>query len=220
MGWVKSAKIDAMATGSRTKGIKGCVHPSTVPEDLHYRASRSCQRLFITRGPYIHRGCPSGSLRRLSRKGTLGENPPISLIPPRHHRCTTLSKRERPGRKRGIVFAINSSREQHGSKIDDTLPKSNKRTPVHEGPLMELDRVVILLINSSDMSAVEAAGNARRSPTEPRAGSPTGMVERACDTPYGGPPRASARQLLEKNKYMTKIRLLTLEWKRLQSQLC
>lgn len=65
------------------------------------------------------------------------------------------SRRERPGRKKQgrIVFAINSSRESHGSKIDDTLPESNKRSPVHEGPLMGLDRVVILLINSSDMSA-------------------------------------------------------------------
>lgn len=74
------------------------------------------------------------------------------------------------------MFAINSSREQHGSKIDDTLPESNKRTPVHEGPLMGLDRVVILLINSSDMSAAVAAGTTPYSPTKPWAGPPTGIT--------------------------------------------
>lgn len=39
---------------------------------------------------------------------------------------------------------------------------------------MGLDRVVMLLINSADMSAAEAAGTARRSPATPRAGPPTG----------------------------------------------
>lgn len=58
------------------------------------------------------------------------------------------------------MFAISSSRESHGSKIDDTLPESNKRTPENEGPLMGFDRVVMLLINSSDMSAAVAAGTA------------------------------------------------------------
>lgn len=56
------------------------------------------------------------------------------------------------------MFAINSSRERLGSKIDDTLPGSNKGTPVNEGPLMGCDRLVMLLINSSDMSAALAAG--------------------------------------------------------------
>lgn len=38
---------------------------------------------------------------------------------------------------------------------------------------MGLDRVVILLINSSDMSVVVAAGTTPRSPTKPWAGPPT-----------------------------------------------
>lgn len=41
---------------------------------------------------------------------------------------------------------------------------------------MGLDRVVILLINSADMSAAEAAGTTPRSPTKPRAGPPTGTA--------------------------------------------
>lgn len=30
------------------KSVERCVYPFTAQEDLHYRASRSCQRLFIT----------------------------------------------------------------------------------------------------------------------------------------------------------------------------
>lgn len=41
---------------------------------------------------------------------------------------------------------------------------------------MGLDRVVILLINSSDMSAMVAEGTTRRSPTKPWAGPPTGIA--------------------------------------------
>lgn len=41
---------------------------------------------------------------------------------------------------------------------------------------MGLDRVVMLLINSADMSAAEAAGTARRSPATLQAGPPTGTV--------------------------------------------
>lgn len=40
---------------------------------------------------------------------------------------------------------------------------------------MGLDRVVILLINSSDMSAAVAAATTPRSPTKLRAGPPTGI---------------------------------------------
>lgn len=69
------------------------------------------------------------------------------------------------------MFAINSSRESLGSKIDDTLPESNKGTPVNEGPLMGFDRLVMLLINSSDMSAAVAAGTHRRPPTGTSVGS-------------------------------------------------
>lgn len=100
------------------------------------------------------------------------------------------------------MFAINSSRELHGSKIDDTLPESNKRTPVHEGPLMGLDRVVILLINSSDVSVAVAAGTPPRSPTKPWAGPPTGIT---AHTPVGDPSVwrplwPLAGRLLEKNR--------------------
>lgn len=42
---------------------------------------------------------------------------------------------------------------------------------------MGLDRVVMLLINSADVSAAEAAGTAWRSPTTPQAGPPTGTAE-------------------------------------------
>lgn len=41
---------------------------------------------------------------------------------------------------------------------------------------MGLDRVVILLINSSDMSAAVAAGTTPCSPTKPWAGPPTGTT--------------------------------------------
>lgn len=41
---------------------------------------------------------------------------------------------------------------------------------------MGLDRVVMLLINSADMSAAKAAGTAWRSPTTPQAGPPTGTA--------------------------------------------
>lgn len=41
---------------------------------------------------------------------------------------------------------------------------------------MGLDRVVILLINSSDMSAAVAAGTMPRSPTKAWAGPPTGIA--------------------------------------------
>lgn len=66
---------------------------------------------------------------------------------------------------------------------------------------MGLDRVVILLINSSDMSAAVAAGTPRRSPTKPWAGPPTGIT---AHTSVGAlsiwrPPWARAGRLLEKN---------------------
>lgn len=121
-------------------------------EDLHHTPAGPVS-VFSLHGPIDPRRCPNGPPRRLSGKGALGERPPISPIP-------LAARRERPGRKGGMVFAISSSREQHGSKIDDPLPESNKRTPENEGPLMGFDRLVMLLINSSDMSAAEAAGTA------------------------------------------------------------
>lgn len=67
---------------------------------------------------------------------------------------------------------------------------------------MGLDRVVILLINSSDMSVAVAVGTTPHSPTKPWAGPPTGIT---AHTPLGKlsiwrPPRALAGRLLEKNK--------------------
>ena len=47
---------------------------------------------------------------------------------------------------------------------------------------MGLDRVVILLINSSDMSVAVAAGTTPLSPTKPLVGPPTGITEH---TPMG-----------------------------------
>lgn len=54
------------------------------------------------------------------------------------------------------VFAINNSREQSADKIDDPFPESNKRSTARESRLMGPDRLVILLINATDMSAVAA----------------------------------------------------------------
>lgn len=67
---------------------------------------------------------------------------------------------------------------------------------------MGLDRVVILLINSSDMSAAVAAGTTPCSPTKPWAGPPTGIT---AHTTMGSlsmwrPLGALAGQLQEKNK--------------------
>lgn len=45
---VKMDEIDSVGKAGRQKRER-CVYPFTAPEDLHYRASRSCQRLFITR---------------------------------------------------------------------------------------------------------------------------------------------------------------------------
>lgn len=88
---------------------EGCVFPFTALEDLHYRASRSCQRLFITRShistPVSKRSAPSPVKERHSR----GKS---SYLPdPLHYAWFQAARRERPGRKGGIVFAINSSRE-------------------------------------------------------------------------------------------------------------
>lgn len=49
--------------------------------------------VFSLHGPIYPPRCPSGLLRRLSRKGTLGESPPISPIP-----LTTPDSRLRGGR--------------------------------------------------------------------------------------------------------------------------
>ena len=59
---------------------------------------------------------------------------------------------------------------------------------------MGLDRVVILLINSSDMSVAVAAGTAPHSPTKPWAGPPTGTFS----------PHTHAGLVQEKNEEMTK----------------
>lgn len=50
------------------------------------------------------------------------------------------------------MFAINNSREQSAGKIDDPFPESNKRSTARESLLMGPDRLVILLINATDMS--------------------------------------------------------------------
>ena len=44
---LKMDEIDSVGKAARQKRER-CVYPFTAPEDLHYRASRSCQRLFIT----------------------------------------------------------------------------------------------------------------------------------------------------------------------------
>lgn len=44
---VKMDEMDSVGKAGRQRRER-CVHPFTAPEDLHYRASRSCQRLFIT----------------------------------------------------------------------------------------------------------------------------------------------------------------------------
>lgn len=84
--------MDSVGKAVRQKRER-CLYPFTAPEDLHYRASRSCQRLFITRSHISTLGVQTGPLCRLSRKGTLGESPPISPIP-----LTTPDSRLRGGR--------------------------------------------------------------------------------------------------------------------------
>lgn len=44
---VKMDETDSVGKAGRQK-LERCAYPFTAPEDLHYRASRSCQRLFIT----------------------------------------------------------------------------------------------------------------------------------------------------------------------------
>lgn len=64
---------------------------------------------------------------------------------------------------------------------------------------MGLDRVVILLINSSDMSAAVAAATTPRSPTKLWAGPPTGIPAHTSvgDLSVWRPLRALAYTLLE-----------------------
>lgn len=66
---------------------------------------------------------------------------------------------------------------------------------------MGLDRVVMLLINSSDMSAAVAAGTTPCSPTKPQAGPPTGITEHISTGKLSmwGPLWVLAARLLEKN---------------------
>lgn len=95
----------------------------TAPEELHYRASRSCQHLFITRAR-VSTAASTRAAPSPVREGTLGESPAISRSP--SLRPVQAARRERPGREGGIVFAISSSREQRGSKIDDASLRVTK----------------------------------------------------------------------------------------------
>lgn len=78
--------------GRETKAWKMCVsiHSSRGPS---LQSKQVLSTSFHYTVPYIEPWCPNGPLCRLSRKGTLGESPPISLIP-----LTTPDSRLRGGR--------------------------------------------------------------------------------------------------------------------------
>lgn len=61
------------------------------------------------------------------------------------------------------MSSISSSRESAAGKIDDALPESSKRSPARVSLLMGPDRLVIRLINATEMSA--AAAGARSDPS-------------------------------------------------------
>lgn len=77
---VKMDETRVCGKSRETKAWKMCVsiHSSGGPS---LQSKQVLSTSFHYMVPYIHPWCPNGPLCRLSRKGTLGESPPISPIP-------------------------------------------------------------------------------------------------------------------------------------------
>lgn len=91
--WLKWMEIDSVGKAGRQKR-EGCVYPFTAPENLHYRASRSCQRLFITRSHISSPGVQTVRSVACQEKALSGK----VLLSPWSPSLTTPDSRLRGGR--------------------------------------------------------------------------------------------------------------------------